>query len=147
MIFLIFLFVPHKQSFYIRISNIFLQNNLLKNNDYVKCLVNNQFISKGLSQLLLLSIISKNNGLSGYQIVKRIKELTDNNISLKIGSIYPQLDQLEQGNYIIKEIESVSESTHMQKAVYSISKQGIKELQRMVQDWSFFIKNISELIN
>ena len=113
----------------------------------MNCLANNQFMSKGLSQLLLLSIISKNTGLSGYLIVKKIKELTENNISLKIGSIYPQLDQLEQNNFIVKEIESVSDSTHMQKAVYSISKLGLKELQRMVHDWSFFIKNISELIN
>ena len=79
-------------------------NNKVKYSVCVNCLPNNQFVSKGLSQLLLLSVISKNTGLSGYQIVKIIKDLTNENISLKIGSIYPQLDQLEQSNFIIKEI-------------------------------------------
>ena len=108
-------------------------------------MVNNQFMSKGISQLLLLSVISKNTGMSGYQIVKKIKDLSNQNISLKIGSIYPQLDQLEKENFIIKEIESVSDS-HMQKAVYSISKTGTQELQKMEQVWSSFIQNINDLL-
>lgn len=109
-------------------------------------MTNNQFISKGISQLLLLTIISKNDGLSGYQIAKIIKELTKNQISLKVGSIYPQLDQLEKENNIIKEIESVSESTHMTKAVYTISKTGIQELQNMIQNWNDFINNLNNLL-
>ena len=109
-------------------------------------MVTNQFISKGTSQLLLLGIISKNRGFSGYQIVKKIKEQTGNKISLKIGSIYPQLDQLEKMNLIRKEIESVSESTHMQKAVYSITKTGNQELQNMINSWSEFMKIMNDLL-
>ena len=88
-------------------------------------------MSKKLSQLLLLSVISKNNNLSGYQIVKIIKELTQKQISLKIGSIYPQLDQLEKMNFIKKEVVSMSDSSYMQKATYSITKEGIQELDSM----------------
>ena len=113
---------------------------------YVKYLTNTQFVSKGMSQLLLLSVISKNNGLSGYQIVKIIKEMTKGQISLKIGSIYPQLDQLEKDNFIIKQIESVSESTHMQKAVYTISKLGLAILQDMITEWEVYSKNISNFL-
>lgn len=109
-------------------------------------LTNAQYISKGVSKLLLLSIISKNEGLSGYQIVKKIKEISNEKISLKIGSIYPQLDQIEKDNYIIKEIESVSESTHMTKAVFTISKQGIQELQNMILEWNVFTKDITNLL-
>ena len=112
----------------------------------MKKLTNTQFISKGISQLLLLGIISRNQNLSGYQIVKMIKNLSGDNISLKIGSIYPQLDQLEKASLIKKEIGSVSESTYMQKATYSITKEGIQELQNMITQWSEFNKLINKLL-
>ena len=72
--------------------------------------------------------------------------MTKGQISLKIGSIYPQLDQLEKDNFIIKQIESVSESTHMQKAVYTISKLGLAILQDMITEWEVYSKNISNFL-
>lgn len=112
----------------------------------MKLVETNQFICKGTSQLLLLGVISKNKGLSGYQIIKLIKEQSDNKISLKVGSIYPQLDQLEKMNLITRDIESVSESTHMQKAIYSITKAGIQELQKMNEIWFEFTNTINKLL-
>jgi DNA-binding PadR family transcriptional regulator len=92
-------------------------------------------------------VISKNRGLNGYQIVKKIKELSNNDITLKIGSIYPQLENLESQGLISKDIENVSESTHMQKAVYTISKKGLLELQNMVYQWFSFSNLINYLIH
>ena len=63
-----------------------------------------------------------------------------------MGSIYPQLDQLEKMNLINREIEPVSESTHMQKAIYSITKLGLQELQNMLDNWMTFNSLINNLI-
>ncbi len=112
----------------------------------MKSVETNQFVCKGTSQLLLLGIISKNKGLSGYQIIKMIKEQSNNKISLKVGSIYPQLDQLERNDLIKREIESVSDSTHMQKAIYTITKVGLQELQNMIDTWSEFANIINKLL-
>ena len=100
-----------------------------------------------MSQILLLGVIQKYSGLSGYQIIKKIKNITDNTILLKAGTIYPQLDKLEKQDLVKQDIESVSESTHMKKATYTITKKGSRELQLMISKWNEFKKKIELVID
>ena len=106
-----------------------------------------QFLSKGLSELLLLSIIQQNDGISGYQIIKHIQNLTNNEIQLKAGTIYPQINQLAIKNLINQEIESVGDSVHMKKAIYSITTSGIKELNNAINSWQEFVNTITTIVN
>lgn len=93
-------------------------------------------ISKDLvaaSTTILILAILKENDSYGYSIIKRVKELSGNELIWKEGMLYPVLHRLEE-QHLIESYWKVSESGHRRK-YYHITETGLKELELQKKQW------------
>lgn len=82
---------------------------------------------------IILSILDKSESY-GYEIMQSVKELSNNRIEWKEGSLYPVLHKLEK-NGLIKSLWKMAENGRHRK-YYAINKKGRKALQDEIDNWS-----------
>jgi DNA-binding PadR family transcriptional regulator len=100
---------------------------------------------------LILSILNDKESY-GYAIIKRVKNLSQNNVEWSEGMLYPVLHRLESQK-MIKSLWRESRNGRKRK-YYKITKQGLKELLNHKQQWEVvhFIlsqtwENLSDSVN
>lgn len=91
---------------------------------------------------VILAILDKNESY-GYEIMQKVKELSDNQIEWKEGSLYPVLHKLEK-NGLIKSLWKMAENGRHRK-YYAINKKGRKALQIEIENWTLVNKMLKEL--
>lgn len=93
-------------------------------------------ISKDLvaasSKPLILSILSQRESY-GYEIIKKVHELSGNKIQWKDGMLYPVLHKLENDN-LIESFWDTSKSARKRK-YYRIKPDGLKALKSQQEEW------------
>lgn len=92
-------------------------------------------ISKDLiaasSKPLILSFLSKGESY-GYEIIKNIQELSNNNIVWKEGTLYPVLKKLTENGLIESEWKTIE---GRKRKYYKITKAGLKALEEERAQW------------
>ena len=97
---------------------------------------------KGSTSLLVLSLLEDAN-MYGYEMVKKLKEKSNNVFELKEGTLYPILHGLEEKKYI----QSYWDETGAKKRkYYSITKEGKKHLQTKREEWNTFSNGVNLVI-
>lgn len=91
---------------------------------------------------IILSILDKNESY-GYEIMQKVKELSENRIEWKEGSLYPVLHKLEK-NGLIKSLWKMAENGRHRK-YYAINKKGRKALQEEIENWKLVHTMLTEL--
>ena len=91
---------------------------------------------------IILSILQ--NGESyGYEIMQRIKDLSEGKLIWKEGSLYPVLKKMEKSGYI-KSYWNVKDYDRPRK-YYKITSKGVKLMDKEKEDWSLIQSIFSEL--
>ena len=85
----------------------------------------------GVPELLLLRLLAQRE-MYGYELVKSIRLVTDEAISLGEGVIYPVLHSLERNGALKAKRKSVNGRT---RVYYSLTAKGKRRLERLQQDW------------
>lgn len=85
----------------------------------------------GVPELLLLRLLVQRE-MYGYELVKSIKLVTDEAISLGEGVIYPVLHSLERNGALKAKRRAVGGRTRI---YYSLTAKGKRRLKRLQQDW------------
>lgn len=85
------------------------------------------------ASLIILTILTKGDSY-GYEIVQKVKELSNGEIKWQEAGIYPVLKKLENDK-IIKSYWRVQESDRPRK-YYSLLPAGRKQLEQNVYDWN-----------
>ncbi len=80
--------------------------------------------------ILVLSIIKNNNGISGYDIIQKINKKFKDLWKASAGTIYPLLNRLTVKGFV--EIEEIMESNR-QKKIYRINDDGKKALKEILE--------------
>lgn len=90
-------------------------------------------IMKGSIDILLLSIVSKRD-MYGYEMVKTLKENSNELYNMSEGTLYPALKRLENKLWI----ESYWENSDVgsRRKYYRITEDGKKELERKLAEWN-----------
>lgn len=91
---------------------------------------------------IILSILEKSESY-GYEIMQKVRDLSDNRIEWKEGSLYPVLHKLEK-NGLIKSLWKMAENSRHRK-YYAINKKGRKALQDEVENWIMMQNILAEL--
>lgn len=91
---------------------------------------------------IILSILDKNESY-GYEIMQKVKELSENRIEWKEGSLYPVLHKLEK-NGLIKSLWKMADNGRHRK-YYAINKKGRKALQEEIENWKLVHTMLTEL--
>lgn len=99
---------------------------------------------KGTLTTVVLKLLNDNQKMYGYEITRKVKELTNGNIQLTEGALYPALHKLEADGLINSSIELAG---NRQRKYYHLTKTGKKEIKFKLADFSSFIADIQNILN
>ena len=88
---------------------------------------------QGTLDLMVLQTLDTMGPLHGYGIARRIEQLSENQILLNQGTIYPSLIRLQQRGWISSEW-GVSDNNRKAK-FYSITRSGKRQMKEDRADW------------
>ncbi len=97
---------------------------------------------KGSTKNLLLAAVSKHE-MYGYEIVKAIRDQSEDIITLGEGSLYPALHELEKLGYLTS--RWVIQNGAPDRKYYQITKSGRKLLKEAKQEWGVFSDAINRI--
>jgi PadR family transcriptional regulator PadR len=87
---------------------------------------------QGTLDLLILKSLARE-PLHGWGIAKRIQSLSDEELSVQQGSLYPALHRLEQQGWI--EAEWKDTELGRNGKFYTLTREGRKQLERELESW------------
>ncbi|WP_100065462.1 PadR family transcriptional regulator [Miniphocaeibacter massiliensis] len=106
-------------------------------------------VMRGFNDLLILSIINKGDSY-GYEISKKITEISNTKYSLKETTLYSAFSRLEKNGYILG-YES-DKTFGRKRTYYKISKSGKIYLSSKLEEWNeietvinLFVKYLEEV--
>lgn len=104
---------------------------------------NNQLF-KGSLTTILLKLLSENEKMYGYEITKKVMDLSDGKMVLTEGALYPSLHKLEAEGLLEVNIENIG---NRNRKYYSLTKQGKKETNIKLKEIASFIEQMNLILN
>lgn len=105
--------------------------------------VNNELF-KGTLQTIILNLLAENERMYGYEITQKVKSITQGELLLKEGALYPALHKLEAEGLLETTTEVVENRV---RKYYSLSQDGEKAVVNKLQEAKDFILNLQLLLN
>lgn len=98
---------------------------------------------KGTLSAIVLRLLAENGRMYGYQITQMVKQLSDNKILIKEGSLYPALHKLKDDGLITVETENIGKRV---RHYYTLTPEGIKVKLAKEAELKDFINTINKII-
>lgn len=98
---------------------------------------------KGTLTTIILKLLADNGKMYGYEITQKVKELSDNKILIKEGSLYPALHKLLKDGLVKVEIVHIGKRI---RKYYVITKQGQLKKQVQFEELKDFLQTINTMI-
>jgi len=98
---------------------------------------------KDLSTLVLG--VLQDDGLHGYEIAKRIREVSVKSLQVAEGRLYPALHKLELEGLI--QAEWIPQEGRPPRKVYSLTDEGRSELAKQRSEWRAFADSVDAILN
>ena len=108
------------------------------------CLMYSKQLLKGTLQTIILKLLADNKRMYGYEITQQVKELSDSQINLTEGALYPALHKLEAEGLL------VSEKVYIGKRVrkyYSLTQTGTSAVTSKLEEFSNFMKTMQIVLD
>jgi len=102
----------------------------------------NTELIKGSTKNLLLAILAAE-PMYGYQIIKALREKSDDLLQFGEGTIYPVLHQLEKDKLLSSEWRK--ESQFPERKYYAITPKGQRQLKTSLKEWKSFTKTVNQI--
>lgn len=99
---------------------------------------------KGTLEMLILRVLTRGD-MHGWGIAERIKAWSRDVLTVEEGSLYPALYRLEMQG-LVKGEWRVSENNRRAK-FYTLTKAGVKELEREKQNWDRVVLAIANVMH
>jgi DNA-binding PadR family transcriptional regulator len=93
---------------------------------------------------LILALLKRRDSY-GYEIIKHIRELSDDELVWTEGMLYPVLHRLEKNGFI--ESYWKESSTGRKRKYYRLNKAGLAELEEHKKQWELVYSVLSKMIN
>jgi PadR family transcriptional regulator PadR len=97
----------------------------------------------GSTAMLILKLLD-NEDMYGYQMIKTLAQKSDDTFSLKAGTLYPLLHNLENQD-MINSYEMSADTGRLRK-YYSITKRGKKMLAEKENEWRVYVDAINQVL-
>lgn len=92
--------------------------------------------------MLILNLL-KDSNMYGYEMIKRLKEKSNDVFELKEGTLYPILHGLEEKGFITSYWD---ETGAKKRKYYSITKKGKEQLKERQEEWKIFSSGINQVL-
>ena len=97
---------------------------------------------KGSTKMLILEMV-KDENMYGYQMIKKLKEKSNNVFEFKEGTLYPILHSLEEEGSISSYWD---DTTGKKRKYYAITTKGKKSLTEKNEEWKIFSESVNRII-
>ena len=103
----------------------------------------NSQLLKGILTTVILKLLNDNQRMYGYEMTKKVKELTKGSLQITEGALYPALHKLEAEGFIESTIEQFE---NRPRKYYHLTNTGKKEARKKLSDLFDFIKDLQNIL-
>jgi len=118
---------------------IFVIYNLLKYHEMIS-----PDLIKGSLKTIVLRLLKENGRMYGYEITRKVEELTAGRIKLTYGALYPVLHKLENEGVVVTEAENFNNRIRI---YYSLTPKGNSVVAEKVKEMKEFIESLQSIVN
>jgi DNA-binding PadR family transcriptional regulator len=98
---------------------------------------------KGSLKTIVLKLLKENGRMYGYEITRRVEELTEGKIKLTYGALYPVLHKLESEGVLITESENFNNRIRI---YYSLTPKGNSVVAEKIEELKEFMDSLQRII-
>ena len=98
---------------------------------------------KGSLKTIVLKVLKENGRMYGYDITRKVEELTEGKIKLTYGALYPVLHKLESEAVLITESENFNNRIRI---YYSLTPKGESVVLEKIKELDEFIESLQKII-
>lgn len=99
---------------------------------------------RGSLNTIILKLLQENGKMYGYEITQKVKSITEGELNITEGALYPALHKLEADGFLEVEIEKVDNRL---RKYYKLTVNGEKESVQLLSELEAFIKNMQTVVN
>ncbi|MBP1838583.1 PadR family transcriptional regulator [Formosa algae] len=99
---------------------------------------------KGSLNTIILKLLQETDSMYGYEITQKVKALTQGELSITEGALYPALHKLEADGFL--EVEVVKVDNRLRK-YYKLTERGTKETADKLSELERYIETMKVLVN
>jgi len=90
---------------------------------------------RGTLRTIVLKLLTENGRMYGYEITRKVKEISSNEINLTFGALYPTLHKLEKEGVVTTTSEEVD---HRTRKYYSLTAEGAETARLKIEEYFQF---------
>jgi PadR family transcriptional regulator PadR len=110
----------------------------------LKMKMKNSQLYKGSLNTIIMKLLEENGKMYGYEITQKVKLITQGELNITEGALYPALHKLEAEGLLDVEIEKVDNRL---RKYYKLTESGTKETVNRLSELEDFIRNMQTLVN
>jgi len=106
--------------------------------------MSNAKLYKGSLSTIILKLLAESDKMYGYEITQKVKKMTQGELKITEGALYPALHKLEADGLLDVEVKKVD--NRMGK-YYKLTEKGTKESVNKLAELERFIETIQGIVN
>ncbi len=106
-------------------------------------MISNELL-KGSVKTILLKVLKENGPMHGYAITRKIEDLSDGEIKLTYGGLYPLLHKLEDDGVLMTTSENYNNRIRI---YYSLTDKGQSMVLEKIRELNEYIESIKKIID
>ena len=99
---------------------------------------------KGSLTTIILKLLNEQDSMYGYEITQKVKEITNGDLQITEGALYPALHKLEAEGLLSVAFANVNNRT---RKYYKLTEQGTRETVNKLAELEQYIKTMRALVN
>lgn len=98
---------------------------------------------KGSLVTIIMKLLEENGRMYGYEITQKVKSITQGELNITEGALYPALHKLESDGLLDVEMERVDNRL---RKYYKLTEKGTAETVNKLAELEDFIRNMQSLV-
>lgn len=103
-----------------------------------------QQLYKGSLNTIIMKLLENHGRMYGYEITQKVKEITEGEMNLTEGALYPALHKMESEGFLDVEMERVEGRV---RKYYKLTESGVKETTNKLEELESFVRNMQQIMN
>ena len=99
---------------------------------------------KGSLTTIIMKLLEENGRMYGYEITQKVKDITQGELKITEGALYPALHKMEAEGILEVEVENVDNRL---RKYYKLTEKGTTETVNKLAELEEFIRNMQTLVN
>ena len=102
-----------------------------------------QQLYKGSLNTIIMKLLEQNGKMYGYEITQKVKEITQGEMNITEGALYPALHKMEADGFLDVEMDRVDGRI---RKYYKLTENGVKETASRMEELENFIRNMQNIV-